>query len=218
MNEIECKLLKPFGSTIAQSSMPKELIDDFTKDLTKIRTSPELKKNHYFGERLVGQIHSEYLISPDIMLKWKQNYFDHIIRHYCLSHYKNSTIKSILVTAAWHNVQKQADYNPCHTHTRFTHSQNPHISTVGYIKLPKKMVDYKHSKEHSNVNGYIEFTEGTEDIFTNSNYLIPPKLGTFYVFPATLRHCVYPFYCEDENDERISFSFNAKIIFDEKTS
>ena len=32
-DKIECKLLKPFGSTIAKSTMPKELIDDFLKDL-----------------------------------------------------------------------------------------------------------------------------------------------------------------------------------------
>ena len=80
------------------------------------------------------------------------------------------------------------------------------------------MIDYKHSKEHHNINGFIEFTEGTEDIFTNANYLIPPVLADFYVFPATLRHCVYPFFSESETEERISFSFNARIIFNEEVS
>ena len=57
--------------------------------------------------------------------------------------------------------------------------------------------------------------EGTEDIFTNANYLLQPKLADFYIFPASLRHAVYPFH-SNETDERISFSFNAKIVFDEK--
>lgn len=217
MSEIQCKLLKPFGSTIAQSTLPQELIDDFLNDLTKIRKDPDLKKNHNFGHRLAGQIHSEYLISPEIMLKWKQKYFDHIINHYVKSHYRNSKIKNV-VTAAWLNVQKQGDFNPCHTHTSFTSLQSPHISTVGYLKIPKSMVDYKHSKLHHKIDGFIEFTEGTEDIFTNANYLIPPTLGTFYVFPASLRHCVYPFFCSNETEERISFSFNSRIIFDEEVS
>ena len=91
MNEIECKLLKPFGSTIAKSTLPKKLMEDFLTDLTKIRTDPNLKKNHAFGHRLAGQIQAEYLISPEIMLKWKQNYFDHIIKHYV---FKNKVIST----------------------------------------------------------------------------------------------------------------------------
>ncbi len=43
-DKIECKLLKPFGSTIAKPTMPKELIDDFLKDLYDIRQNPEKAK------------------------------------------------------------------------------------------------------------------------------------------------------------------------------
>ena len=81
-DKIECKLLKPFGSTIAKSTMPKELIDDFLKDLYDIRQNPEKAKQYAFGHRLAGQVYKELLISPDVMLKWKQKYFDHIIIHY----------------------------------------------------------------------------------------------------------------------------------------
>ena len=95
-DKIECKLLKPFGSTIAKSTMPKELIDDFLKDLYDIRQNPEKAKQYAYGHRLAGQVYKELLISPDIMLKWKQKYFDHIIRHYVEAHYKNNKMANVL--------------------------------------------------------------------------------------------------------------------------
>ena len=78
------------------------------------------------------------------------------------------------------------------------------------------MSEYKHTKPHNSVGGKLEFMEGTEDIFTNSNYLIDVNLGDFYIFPSSLRHTVYPFHSSSDVNERISFSFNAKIVFDEK--
>ena len=214
MSEVKCALLKPFGSTIAKAELPDELIDDFYNDLTKIRQDPKLVEEHKFGHRLAGNLYKELLVSHDVMLKWKHKYFDPLIVHYAINHYKDKKVKKIIVTASWHNIQKSGDFNPCHTHTHFEDRLvSPDISTVGYIKLPKSMLDYKHSKLHHNVGGHIEFMEGTEDIFTNSNYLIQPITKDFYIFPASLRHAVYPFH-SNETDERISFSFNAKVIFD----
>ena len=92
---------------------------------------------------------------------------------------------------------------------------SPDISTVGYIKLPQSMSEYKHTKPHHSVGGFIEFMEGTEDIFTNANYLLQPILKDFYIFPSSLRHAVYPFHSSSDTDERISFSFNAKVVFSE---
>jgi hypothetical protein len=38
---------------------------------------------------------------------------------------------------------------------------------------------------------------------------------TWILFPNNLTHVVYPFNSSDKNDERISFSFNATINFEE---
>ena len=216
MSDIKCNLLKPFGSTILKSELPDDLVKEFLDDLNTIRSSPEKTQGHKFGHRLAGNLYKELLVSHPVMLKWKQKYFDPLIVHYATSHYKNKKLKQIIVTASWHNIQKSGDFNPNHTHTHFEDRHiSPDISTVGYLKLPKSMKDYKHSKEHHNVGGMIEFTEGTEDMFTNSNYLVEPITKDFYIFPSSLRHAVYPFYSDSETDERISFSFNAKIVFDE---
>ena len=216
MSDIKCNLLKPFGSTILKSELPDDLVKEFLDDLNTIRSSPEKTQGHKFGHRLAGNLYKELLVSHPVMLKWKQKYFDPLIVHYATSHYKNKKLKQIIVTASWHNIQKSGDFNPNHTHTHFEDRHiSPDISTVGYLKLPKSMKDYKHSKAHHNVGGNLEFTEGTEDMFTNSNYLVEPITKDFYIFPSSLRHAVYPFYSDSETDERISFSFNAKIVFDE---
>ena len=216
MSDIKCNLLKPFGSTILKSELPDDLVKEFLDDLNTIRSSPEKTQGHQFGHRLAGNLYRELLVSHPVMLKWKQKYFDPLIFNYAVSHYKHKKVKQIIVTASWHNIQKSGDFNPNHTHTHFEDRHvSPDISTVGYLKLPKSMKDYKHSKEHHSVGGMIEFTEGTEDMFTNANYLVEPITKDFYIFPSSLRHAVYPFYSDSETDERISFSFNAKIVFDE---
>lgn len=216
MSDVKCSLLKPFGSTILKSELPDDLVKEFLDDLNTIRSSPEKTQGHKFGHRLAGNLYRELLVSHPVMLKWKQKFFDPLIFHYATSHYKHKKVKQVIVTASWHNIQKSGDFNPNHTHTHFEDRHvSPDISTVGYLKLPKSMKDYKHSKEHHSVGGMIEFTEGTEDMFTNANYLVEPITKDFYIFPSSLRHAVYPFYSDSETDERISFSFNAKIVFDE---
>ena len=216
MSDVKCSLLKPFGSTILKSELPNDLVKEFLNDLNTIRSSPEKTQSHKFGHRLAGNLYRELLVSHPVMLKWKQKFFDPLIVHYATSHYKHKNVKQIIVTASWMNIAQSGDFNPNHTHTHFEDRHvSPDISTVGYLKLPKSMKDYKHSKEHHSVGGMIEFTEGTEDMFTNANYLIEPITKDFYIFPSSLRHAVYPFFSENQLDERISFSFNAKIVFDE---
>ena len=176
MSDVKCSLLKPFGSTILKSELPDDLVKEFLDDLNTIRSSPEKTKGHQFGHRLAGNLYRELLVSHPVMLKWKQKFFDPLIVHYATSHYKHKKVKQIIVTASWHNIQKSGDFNPNHTHTHFEDRHvSPDISTVGYLKLPKSMKDYKHSKEHHSVGGMIEFTEGTEDMFTNANYLANNK-------------------------------------------
>ena len=60
-DKIECRLLKPFGSTIAKSSLPKELIEDFLKDLYDIRKDPDKAKQYSFGHKLAGSIYKQLL-------------------------------------------------------------------------------------------------------------------------------------------------------------
>jgi hypothetical protein len=88
-----------------------------------------------------------------------------------------------------------------HVHTNCT------LSCVGYLKLPEGIdeeweEDYK---DHYPANGHINFIYGTDGLYTNSNFLVKPQVGDFYIFPSYLYHGVYPFYTKGE---RRSFSMN----------
>ena len=62
------------------------------------RQDKEKQKNHDWSKKLVGHVDSEYLISPEIMLKWKQKFFDPIINTYVKNHIEHK-IKSILINS-----------------------------------------------------------------------------------------------------------------------
>jgi hypothetical protein len=63
-------------------------------------------------------------------------------------------------------------------------------------------------KDHHPCNGHIQFVYGHAANHTGSNCLMKPQVGDFYVFPAHLHHCVYPFKTKGE---RRSFSVNFTI-------
>ena len=69
------------------------------------------------------------------------------------------------------------------------------------------------AKTFNDASGNIEFIEGSENMFTDANYRIMPEVRQWYLFPNSLRHVVYPFK-SDKDDERVSFSFNATINFE----
>jgi hypothetical protein len=211
-NEIKFKMFKPFGSTIAKADLPLELVKDFNEDLKKIKQDKEKQKTHDWSERLVGHVDSEYLITPEVMLKWKRLFFDPIIRSYTNAHFKNDKIKNILINSAWYVIQKSNDFNPAHTHTEYIKG-NYDLSCVGYLNIPDSMKAVDNAKTFNDASGNIEFIEGSESMFTDANYRILPEVRQWFLFPNSLRHVVYPFK-SDNDDERVSFSFNATINFE----
>ena len=214
--KINFKMFKPFGSSIAKAELPIELIKDFKNDLTKIREDKEKQKSHDWSERLVGHVDSEYLISPELMLKWKRAFFDPIIAAYFNAHYKREKVKTILINSAWYGIQKSNDFNPAHTHTEYIKG-NYHLSCVGYLNIPDSMQSTNNAKKHNDFSGNIEFIEGSEGMFTDANYRIMPEVRQWFLFPNSLRHVVYPFR-SDKDEERVSFSFNATINFAEDSN
>ena len=76
------------------------------------------------------------------------------------------------------------------------------------------MISTKNAKEHNDFSGQTEFVEGSEGMFSDVTYRANLKERDWILFPNTLSHIVYPYDTKDENKERISFSFNATIVFD----
>ena len=114
----------------------------------------------------------------------------------------------------WVNKQKKYEFNPVHHHAGA-------LSFVIWIKIP-----YELSEEESY---FPPISGGTEENRKNSytskfafvyndilgrirHYPVPIDKGwegTVLMFPASLHHCVYPFYTSD--DYRISVSGNIRI-------
>ena len=212
-DKINFKLFKPFGSTLAKAELPLQLIKDFKDDLKAIREDKQKKKDHNWGDRLVGAIKEEYLVSPGVMLKWKRAFFDPIIVSYFNAHFKNQRkIKSILINSAWFVCQKPGEYNPMHNHCEYL-GKNYHLSCVGYLSLPESMKSTESAKKHNDFSGEIEFVEGSENMFTDCRYRIKPEVRQWFLFPNSLNHIVYAFN-SNKDEERISFSFNATINFE----
>ena len=212
-DKINFKLFKPFGSTLAKAELPLQLLKDFKDDLKTIREDKQKRKDHNWGDRLVGHVQEEYLISPPIMLKWKAAFFDPIIISYTNAHFKMEKVKSVLINSAWYVVSKPGDYNPLHNHSEYIKG-NYSLSCVGYLSLPESMIPSENAKSHNDYSGQIQFVEGSENQFSDSKLRIDPKVRDWYLFPNYLMHSVYAFNSENKNAERISFSFNATINFE----
>ena len=104
------------------------------------------------------------------------------------------------IDSAWFNVQRDNEYNPTHAH-------NGILSGVLYLKIP----EYLPPRKNKDTDGTITFVGNTspnDGLFTNPQFSVSPKVGDIFIFPSTLRHQVYPFRTENEQEIRKSLSFN----------
>ena len=102
-----------------------------------------------------------------------------------------------------------------HNHSEYVKG-NYTLSCVGYLELPESMKSTDNAKSFNDFSGQIEFSEGSENMFNNNSYRVMPEVRDWILFPNSLSHVVYPFNTDDKDNERISFSFNSTIIFDNK--
>ena len=65
------------------------------------------------------------------------------------------------------------------------------------------------AQDHHPANGHIQFAHGTPSGYSQTNFMVKPQVGDFYIFPAELFHCVYPFKTKGE---RRSFSVNFTFV------
>jgi uncharacterized protein (TIGR02466 family) len=106
--------------------------------------------------------------------------------------------------SAWVVSQWEGEYNPIHIHTECS------LSTVMYLKVPEFLPSTKPERDD---DGCIMFIgAGHQNARLTRNIVKhKPKVGDFFIFPAHLQHCVYPFKTEDDQERR-SVSFNADFI------
>ena len=215
----------PFGPPIGHAKLPEEMIKDLNKGCDDIVKSKELSKSEDWSPNLVGQVEQEIKIPVEILDKWGR-WFTEQIQAYLHGYFhqlyipgqtivvtdksnalQNINTVKISVMSAWYVRSFAGDYNPTHTHT------DCQLTCVGYLKVPNLSNERQKGganpkQKNFSPSGNLEVMSSigvTPSVFENDRISFKPKVGSWYLFPANIRHSVYPFKCDGE---RRSFSIN----------
>ena len=180
-------------------------IIDYLK--TQIKKKNELEN---FTKDLAGQIQDEYQIK--VTNDYSNYICDCIANNPITINYLNKvdTLSKncpIFLDKSWINFQKKHEFNPLHDHTGI-------FSFIIFMQIPYKLKE--ELKVYTDANG--QYTSCLSFIFTDTNgsvvdkncYVDESYLYKMLIFPAKLKHMVYPFYTSDK--ERITVSGNVRIF------
>ena len=203
----EEEYIAPFGPVMGYKKMSKK----FLKKMNGFM-NPDLED---WSDQLVGKVKQELKFNKEAEQLWLDEFSTFIARFHNYVEHRHSFGTSkldsdkfnfgIQVVSGWYVRQFENEYNPLHIHT------GSRMSCVGYLSLPDGIEkeweeDYK---DHHPANGHIQFAHGTPSGYNQTNFMVKPQVGDFYIFPAELFHCVYPFKTKGE---RRSFSVNFSFI------
>jgi hypothetical protein len=194
-------ILEPFGPLIYQG----EISEDF---LSYLRAA-SATSHEDVGKLLAGHLRDQRLADAN-----PKKFFDFIYPHvkeYLQENVKRqkkhlqkydppslNTIQFNLGNGPWINYQHKNEFNPLHSHSG-------DLSAVIMIDVPEEI-----SKEPKFGNcpsvGMLEFVYSNPGFFFSGSHKIVPETGQIFLFPADLKHCVYPF---QSDVTRISMSFNV---------
>ena len=192
------KNIKPFGPSIGKTKISNKFFDKLNKEFNNKSKSKKID----YSSKLASQIKNEIKISNKFIKQNLEKELKVNIKKF-LSNEKVKNIKEIKILNLWVVRQFKGEYNPIHYH-------EGDLSGVGYLKLPKNMINIKLLKNKKlKTNGTIDFINGQKGFLSKSIYNVVPKIRELIIFPNYLMHTAYPFNIEGE---RRSFSFNVKII------
>ena len=180
-------------------------IIDYLK--TQIKNKKELENAN---NTLAGHIQDEYLIK---VINDYSNYICNCIgkNNITRNHLNRIDVLSkdcpIFLENSWINFQKKHEFNPLHDHTGI-------FSFIIFMQIPYKLKEefkvypvtngrYTSCLSFSHTNIYGDIVEKVCSV--DESYLYK-----MLIFPAKLKHMVYPFYTSDK--ERITVSGNIKFL------
>ena len=139
--------------------------------------------------------------------KYLKNFFNEIftIYNHALGQWLGKTDNlQYIVSDLWCNFQRANEFNPPHNHGGL-------LSFVIYLKVPKDIKNecLRHQETKSSAGpGSISFFMGDSDkknSVTNNSFF--PEEGDMFIFPAWLKHWVFPF---KSKCTRVSVSGNVR--------
>ncbi len=183
---------------VLYGKLPDDIFSKLKEDI-KVFSEYKIPAN----SELVGQIEHQVKIELNNSIV---SYLDDMWKTYSemFNYYKGSKYSH---TEPWINLQKKYEYNPVHLHTGI-------VSWVIWVNIPytieneSKCKNTAYSTNHFNSKFQFIYNmlDGRMQTFT-----IPVDKqdeGNVIMFPAFLRHTVYPFYTSDEL--RVSVAGNIK--------
>lgn len=191
--EISYQTLK-WGPCVITLKAENEFVDKLLLDANKSQDS--------YGSRLAGHLKKEVQLNA---LNYKE-YFDKLFAvydHALQGWTKGKGFSRYVVGDLWCNFQKANEFNPPHDHTGT-------LSFVIYLKAPEIMRTEceAHQKVKTGAGpGCISFFLADSDpknSITQHSFL--PMTGDCFIFPAWLKHWVYPF---KSDCTRVSVSGNV---------
>ena len=218
-HRMEVLVIQPWSVPVFRTKLPPDILQTMIEISDQVIANKEAES---WGSHLAGQIEKELKVEHEMLIeRGVMGFLMHTVRQFVITCKLQSTPNerdAILqeewmthMLTMWIVSQQPGEYNPLHVHT---HCQ---ISSVMYLKVPKMLPS---KKEHrSDDDGSIVFTNSAsgDTDFSVSSINFPPRVGDFYIFGAHQPHMVYPYRCEEKQEdvERRSISFNA--VFQSKT-
>ena len=221
--QIDMEMIQPWSDVLMKIKLPDAIVNAMLEITDEILQDPDRKN---WGDNLAGQIADEPLIPHPKMMEYKINlgkgqdgnvfnFLMNLVGEYVkactfqqATRQDHDRVKDAewltQMKSAWVVSQWEGEYNPIHIHTECS------LSTVMYLKVPEFLPSTKPERDD---DGCIMFIgaghQGSR--LTRNIVKHKPKVGDFFIFPAHLQHCVYPFKT-DGDFERRSVSFNADFI------
>ena len=210
------ELIQPWSVPVIRTVLHPDIIKELigvTDNLLNDPNTPSL------GYSLAGQIETELVIENDLLSKDCTNILLTFIQKFVTTamnqkhgvgftmfnmDFEKQISPKIQITKIWMVSQQPNEYNPL-----LVHGNDSDISGVLYLKVPEMIPP---RKKHG-ADGHINFSSNaSRDVkFSVPSTVFLPKVGDVYIFGAHQQHSVYPYRCEEgqEDTERRSISFNA---------
>ena len=189
-----------WGPFLMHTNVPKKECQIFLDEGKRCRKNKKLDFRH----KLAGHIKEEYALDNPVKLApVLQKYFEAYTIGYNQWRGAGSIQPNFKLTALWINYMKANEFNPPHDHSG-------DLSFVLYPSVPQDIInECKAFTGTMRGPGGIAwfYGEGNRQCISAVNQL--PESGDLYIFPATLKHWVFPF---KSKVERVSVSGN--VLFD----
>jgi hypothetical protein len=198
----------PFGPAIYNAFISQDFYDRLVTQIEVVRNDPStFQQANLAGNFNIG---SSKNINPELfqrdIAEHTANYLEIMYETgrfptELLDSNNQIIIRNWKAVNMWANYQRAGDFNPIHVHTE-------QLSFVIYTSIPKE-IQQENVISNTQAHGQIYFTFGEQKSFTPNSINYTPTERKILMFPADLRHYVWPFF---SNVERISVSGNIRFM------